>query len=263
MIKYWILNHQIKAFFEEEVIRLFSNHYAYEVIRLINGRPLFYELHYKRLLKTCGNHYPSTLTSLQVLKDEILLVAAQNKLKNINIKIIINKDYRAVFALASTYPKTEDYLRGVKCNLLFDERENPEIKVFQAELRKKVDEKKQTDGVFESILVNRDGYITEGSKSNIFFIKGAELYTAPDYLVLSGITRQKVIEICKEHAYQLNQKAIRYQDLAQYNSAFICGTSPGILPIKTIEGVNFQVANPILENIHKTYHNFLKIEHQQ
>ena len=254
---FWILNHQIIPFSEKEVDELFPNNYAYEVIRLINGTPLFLDLHYKRLLKTCANQYQFNTPSKEILQNEIALLIKKNKLKNINVKIIINEEYRAVFAIPSVYPKPDNYSRGVKCNLLLEERKNPEIKVFQAELRKKVDKKKLEEGVFESVLVNREGFITEGSKSNIFFIKGKELYTAPDQLVLSGITRQKVIEICKEHSYQMNFDAISYQDIAQFDSAFICGTSPGVLPISSIEDVSFQVVSPILQKIHEAYHNYL------
>jgi branched-chain amino acid aminotransferase len=257
MINNWILNHQIIPFSEKEVEKLFPNNYAYEVIRLINGTPLFLDFHYKRLLKTCANQHQYSIPSKEILQNEIALLTKRNKLKNINVKIIINEEYRAVLAIPSVYPKPKDYLRGVKCNLLFEERENPEIKVFQAELRKKVDKRKQEEGVFESVLVNREGFITEGSKSNIFFIKDEELYTAPNQLVLSGITRQKVIEICEEHSYQVNFDSVHYQEIAQFNSAFICGTSPGVLPIRAIDDMSFQAANPILQKIHKAYHNYL------
>lgn len=137
-------------------------------------------------------------------------------------------------------------MRGVNCNFLHEERENPELKIFQAELRKKVDKKKQEAGVFESILVNEQGFITEGSKSNIFFIKDDELYTAPDYLVLSGITRQKIIEICKSFSIKVNFEAVHFQNMNTYDAAFICGTSPGVLPIKAVEDTSFQTDHPVL-----------------
>jgi len=257
MTNNWVLNHQIKEFTEEEVAKLFPNRYAYEVIRLIDGFPLFLEHHYQRLLKTCGDNYPSTLPSLKTLQEEITWLTKVNKLRNVNIKIIVSKEYRAIFAITSTYPRPEDYRQGVICNLLFEERENPEIKVFQAELRKKVAKKKQETGVFESILVNKNGRITEGSKSNIFFIKGKELFTAPSFLVLSGITRQKVLEICNKQSYKVNFDAVHYSKINQFDSAFICGTSPGILPIRKIEDVHFQVDNSILKTIHKYYHTYL------
>lgn len=252
-----IINAKLQKESSEELAMLFTNDYAYEVIRLIDSKAIFLDLHFQRLEKTCkGLNYP--LPDFDILKAEIDMLVAENSLKSINIKIIIQNENRAVFALESHYPCEEDYLRGVHCDLLFEERENPELKSFQAELRKKANEQIVSHKIFESVLVNREGLITEGSRSNLFFIKNKVLYTAPDVLVLGGITRLKVMEICKTLHLPLKLEAIPVATLKEYEAAFICGTSPGVLAIQTIKDYQFQADHSILKMIHEKYHrNYL------
>jgi len=254
---YWIYNGKAQLFPKEGLEKYYPDRYAYEVIRLIAGKPLFLPDHYKRLLHTCAHTCKKALASLQIIKAEIAELAQISQLSDINIKIIISETSRAVFAIPSTYPKEKDYINGVSCNFLHEERPNPALKVFHAELKKKVDKNKREAGVFESLLVNKQGLITEGSKSNIFFIKEQRLFTAPDSLVLAGITRQKIIDICKNLNFPLRLQAIDYKNIANYHAAFLCGTSPGVLPIHKIEDISFQVNNHILQKVHQAYHQLM------
>lgn len=233
----------------------FEDQYAYEVIRLINGKPLFLNHHYQRLEKSCASNFEIHLPSLSEIEKAIKKIVLEQSLLQVNIKIMISKNDFAIIPIDSKYPSNKEYKEGVFCNLVQEERENPELKIFQAELRKKVDKLKRESGAFESILVNREGLITEGSKSNLFFIKNNVVFTAPDHLVLGGITRLKIIEIIKENHFQLEMKAISADKLSEYQAAFICGTSPGVLAISRIEKINFDVENLILKGIHKSYHS--------
>ena len=232
-----------------------EDQYAYEVIRLINGHALFLDYHYHRLIKSCASNFEFHLPPLLEIEKAIQDIVDKQSLSQVNIKIMIGKQIFAIFPIDSNYPSYNEYSEGVPCNLVYDERENPELKIFQAELRKKVDKLKEEARAFESILVNREGLITEGSKSNLFFIKNDVIFTAPDHLVLGGITRLKIIEIIKENHLQLEMKAIPADKLSEYQAAFICGTSPGVLPINKIVNVYFDVQNSILELIHKSYHS--------
>lgn len=249
-----ILNGELKGKIEDEINLLFQNKYAYEVIRLINSKPIFLELHFQRLEKTCqALGFP--LMNLSLLEQEIDVLIQENQLQNTNIKIVIQNDKRVVMAIESHYPSAEQYQNGVKCLFLFEERESPEIKVFQAQLRQKSNEQIKSEEIYESVLVNHQGLITEGSRSNLFFIKNDTLHTAPDHLVLGGITRLKILEICKELSVKLVFEAIHYQDLSKFQAAFICGTSPGVLPIQSIDNFHFNVKNPLLTQLHETYHS--------
>lgn len=249
-----VYNGQLKASIDIDLYALFSDTYAYEVIRLIHAKPLFLELHLDRLLKSCqALEYPPP-TKISFI-EELELLVRENHLMNINVKIMIYLDQRILFPIKSHYPSKKDYLRGASCTLLFEERENPTIKVHQEILRKKSDEQLELKDIYESVLVNKEGKITEGSRSNLFLIKDDTIYTAPDTLVLGGITRLKVIEIIQKLGLELKMEAISFDDLANYQAAFICGTSPGVLAIRNIEEVQFNVTHSLLTKIHEFFHS--------
>lgn len=239
---------------KENILKDFELSYAYEVIRLLESRPLFLDLHYERLIKTCNSLNIEPPQKAKIIEDITNLVKI-SRIQNTNIKIAIDKNHYAIYPIVSRYPTKENYLRGVSCSLLFEERESPEIKAYQSELREKANEQISALDIYESILVNKDGLMTEGSRSNLFFIKGNEIFTAPDQLVLAGITRLKVLELIKELNLTIKFEAVSKNELFQIGAAFICGTSPGVLPLANIENFKLNVENSILLKIHRLYHS--------
>ncbi len=89
--------------------------------------------------------------------------------------------------------------------------------------------------VYEAIFV-RDGKITEGSHCNIFFVKDKIVYTHPaDSNILDGITRQIVMQLCKNLKIELREVAILEKDLITIDEAFLTGTTTQITPINKID----------------------------
>jgi branched-chain amino acid aminotransferase len=103
--------------------------------------------------------------------------------------------------------------------------------------------------------VNCSGEITEGSRSNLFFIKGNSVYTSPSKDVLMGITRQRIISICRKNGIGVNETAILADQVEFFDAAFISGTSPKVLPISTIDDYKYSTDNSLLLNIMEIYNN--------
>jgi len=86
-------------------------------------------------------------------------------------------------------------------------------------------------GSYECIFV-RDGLITEGAHSNIFFVLKGVLYTHPESQnVLPGITRKNVIRIAREAGIQVIETAIPESRIGEVNEAFITNTSSEVAPV--------------------------------
>ena len=107
------------------------------------------------------------------------------------------------FFIPHKYPDKKWYETGVPCGILMAERDNPKAKVFQTSVRRKADEMIENQGLFEVLLVDRGGRITEGSRSNVFFVKNDRLFTPKGGDVLSGITRRKIISLAQEMNIEL------------------------------------------------------------
>jgi len=149
----------------------------------------------------------------------------------------------------------------VKTILYFGERNNPNAKVMDINFRENVEKKIHEYAAYEAILINNEGNITEGSKSNIFLVKGDNLYTSPNKQVLPGITREKIFTICNKYRIKFMEKDIGYKEISSFDGLFISGTSPKILPVRTVDMYNFNSSNNKLINSLAEYYNLMITEY--
>jgi branched-chain amino acid aminotransferase len=140
-----------------------------------------------------------------------------------------------------SYPSADDYFKGVKVGLLLAERDNPNAKVVQQSVRDRANQMIAEQSLYEVLLVDREGQITEGSRSNVFFVKDEVFYTAPASVVLVGITRQKVLECLQELNFRIVEDAVLASGIDQFGAAFLTGTSPKVLPVCSVDR---QLFNP-------------------
>jgi branched-chain amino acid aminotransferase len=109
-------------------------------------------------------------------------------------------------------------------------------------------------GVYEAVLLNRENQITEGSRSNLFFIDlQGRLVTVPEKVILPGITRNYVLEIAQRHSIPILERSVSLNSLDGMVSAFISGTSPKVLPVKELDKYNFDVSHPVLQLLIKQF----------
>lgn len=91
-------------------------------------------------------------------------------------------------------------------------------------------------GLFECIFC-RNGLITEGSHSNIFFVSDQILYTHPESnFILSGVTRKNIIRIARDLGIRVEESAIHKSELPSMVEAFITNTSAEATPVLEIGG---------------------------
>lgn len=232
----------------------------YEVIRIINGKPLFYEEHFDRMINSFRlNNYKNPITYDELLKYIDDIVESNNKEVG-NIKIIFNTntDNFKVFFIKHSYPTDEMYSEGVKTILYFGERENPNAKVINNSFREVVNKEIKNNNAYEAILVDRNGYITEGSRSNIFLVKGSKIYTSKVEAVLPGVTRTEIIKVAKENNIEIVEENVKYTDLDKFDVLFISGTSPNILPISIVNNLEFDVNNELLRKLMYLFDQLVK-----
>ena len=87
----------------------------------------------------------------------------------------------------------------------------------------------------EAILV-RDGMITEGTHTNFFAVKDDTVFTAPpSRLILEGITRKVVLELCNKFRIDHREEFINKDDLKSFNEFFITSTTKEITPVTLID----------------------------
>lgn len=245
------------AYYDHEAIT--GDSYVYDVIRVIDGRPLFAKEHYDRLNNSVRGVGGCLDFDLPEMCRLIEMLVESNDVRNDNVEIIIDKDDATgedtayFFLRHASYPGEEAYRDGVDTELFKAVRQNPHVKLRNQALRDATDRMIGERGLFEVILVDRQGCITEGSRSNIFLIRDGIVYTCHEEGVLLGVTRQKIFQICEENGIEIIQRAIPAVSLADYDAGFISGTSPKVLPIRRIGDVEMDVGDETLRRIMKLY----------
>lgn len=228
---------------------------VYEVIKIVGGIPLFIEDHLERLahsmeLTQINGTAPGSeamIALIQTLCNKSQVFFGNAELMFFNSP---EGDYQFLLGfIAHSYPAATDYLHGIGVGLFLSERNQPNAKVKNTETRIKANQYLKEHNYYEVLLYNQLNQITEGSRSNVFFIKSGQVYTAPDELVLKGISRKYVIQVIQEQELELVEKALTLEDLPDIEAAFLCGTSPGVIPIRSIEQHSLDYKNLLVKSI--------------
>lgn len=258
---YFLLNHKIKPCNQFNKELFCEGKSIYEVIRVINGVSLFYDEHIKRLYSSARIIDLDIMTDERSIGKDLHQLIRINNVKNGNAEIIINSSYSrqgcrnnliSLF-IENRYPSEEQYKEGMPSIIYKAKRPFPNAKQVLLELREHTVAVIKGHNLYDVILVNEDGFINEGSRSNVFFIKNDTILTPPVHQILQGITRDKIFSICKENNIQIIENEIHEDDINYFDSLFISGTSPKVLPISSIGKVKYDVNNKILRKIMMLY----------
>ena len=94
-------------------------------------------------------------------------------------------------------------------------------------------------GADEAILLNEQGFLAEGSTSNIFSISDNTLLTpSQDSGILPGITREVVLELAPSLGIETVERKIAKEELLQANEAFLTNSLVEIMPLTQVSGQN-------------------------
>lgn len=114
-------------------------------------------------------------------------------------------------------------------------------------------------GMTETILC-RDGVVTEGSHTSVFFVRGGSLFTHPEGpRILPGITRRIVLELARKLEIEVREEAIRVDEINRVSESFLTGTTTQLTAIGTIlnaAGDRFQLgktAGPVTRRLQQAF----------
>lgn len=237
---------------------------VYDVIKVKNRDIIHKDLHFKRLADTAKG---CNLT-LWISFDDLYL-RCKSLIEKCNIeegclKIVFSfnnnsfqdcKDSLFIHFLNYKQPSPGEYKNGINTLTFKAVRHNPKFKIYNKDLRIAEDNFIADNNINEAILVDNDNNITEGSRSNIFFIKSGELFTPPSDSVLPGITAKIIREICKKSGIIVNETIIPVNSISDYQAAFISDTPRGICPVAKINDVCFNAHNLTLKLIKYMFDN--------
>jgi len=90
-------------------------------------------------------------------------------------------------------------------------------------------------GFDEALMLDMEGNVAQAPGANFFMEKDGVLYTPSTGHILPGVTRQTVMNICRELDIPVQERVIKPQELETADSAFLCGTAAEIVAIESID----------------------------
>jgi len=219
---------------------------VYEVIRTYQGGLFYLEEHLARLEKSAREIYISLPLNRHEWETAILLGVKQSGYANCKVYIQVTRgaaprEHQFPSSLSPTIlmtfremPEFDAHLRakGVKAITLPDIRWGRcDIKSLNLLPNVLAKQKAADAGAFEAIFV-RDDVVTEGAASNLMIVKDRVISTSElNEHILAGVTLLCIIGLAKTYGYDVQERAIRLQELDHVDEVFLVGTTIEVLPV--------------------------------
>lgn len=238
----------------------FAGPVIYEVIRYIDRRGLFKTDHLQRLQNSAVGQGIELPLSNAEFDEGVETLLTRCEKENCNIKLLVCQGQYVIYLSRTFYPEPETYAAGVETASIFVERPDPNAKVRRESYIETIAAFRKEHDVFEALLLNKEGFYTEGSRSNLFFVKRGEdcVYTAPSSMILEGVMRRHLLEVCKRLNVPVVQTAVAKEELPLVEAAFLTGTSIKVLPIAVIDGKQYASSgHPLIRKLMQGFDDYI------
>lgn len=214
---------------------------AFDYLRTYNGKPFRLHLNLERLRRSCdliGLDYPWTDAELH---DLIMETLAHNGSGEFNIRVVItggsspdnitpqNQPSLLIMVTPLKLNPPEWYSHGAKVATVQMERFIPGAKTINYIPAILAQREARAQGGIEALYVDNQGYVREGTTTNLFIFQAGTLIT-PEEDLLPGITRRIVLEIAHT-VFPVVIRPIALAELYQADEAFITASNKLIVPI--------------------------------
>ena len=253
----------------------------WEGIRLINNEWMFLDEHLDRLFEGCKAIDININLSKNEIKDAIfetqkqnnmntsaharLMITRGNKIKPFQqpslsdgINIVIIMEHSEVDSIKQginliTVPQVRGLPMSQDPKLNSHSKLNCILACIQA----------SKAGGDEALMLDPYGFVNTTNSCNFFIVKNNEVWTSTGDYCMNGITRLKVIELCKNNNIPVFEKNFSLVDVYSSQEAFITGTLGSLKQVLNIDGRSIGDANkgwPISEKLRELYKNLLNVQ---
>ena len=243
---------------KKAVISVFDRGFLYgdglfETIRVFNRIPFRWPQHMERLQQGAAFlkiKQPYSTTKLRTFSDNLI---AKNKMPNSILRLSLSRGVGTLgyspqnankpVLVMSLRPAPKLDQKMPRWNLITSSFQlptnDPQARFKTANKLSQVLARAEADAASadEALLTNTDGFVVEGTSSNLFWIKGHAIYTSPLAAgILPGVTRAVVFEIASKLKTRVQEKNIRLKELSRADGIFLSLSSLGIVEAKSLDG---------------------------
>ena len=122
---------------------------------------------------------------------------------------------------------------------------------------KNVLEKRLSTEADDVILYNQAGHVLETSSSNLFFVKNNTIYTPKSNMILSGITRQFLMNHQNELGIEVIMRPIELEELFTFDEVFVTNSLRGIFMVESVVGYDHLKSGDKAQLLQQNYRQLL------
>jgi branched-chain amino acid aminotransferase len=101
----------------------------------------------------------------------------------------------------------------------------------------------EREGFADALMLDWRGYVAEATGANVFFIKDGVLHTPTPDCFLDGITRRSVMDLARAKGFEVVERHILPEELADFTECFIVGTAAEVTPVSQVGEYRFTPGN--------------------
>lgn len=243
----------------------------YEVIPVYQGKPFTLNAHLDRLaqgLETTRIRSPLSHEQWRNIVQELidrngggdqcLYIQISRGCDSVRNQQINPQTLPSVFAYSYAFqkPAKADMVKGLSVSTVRDIRwKHADIKTCSRLAYVLMFEEAKANGADEGIILN-NGYVTEGTASNVFIVRHGVIITPPKSpLLLSGITRELILQIAEKHSLPYRETKISEYDCLKADEMWVASAVRLVRPVTEFNGtpVGKGKAGPMWETIWELY----------
>lgn len=235
---------------------------VYETLKVRKGVLFFEDLHEERLYhsaKILQLEHPWKEGDFQRF---LLHLVTANQIQDANLKALLIGGRTAaearlfIMSLNPLFPDRKNYKQGGTAVTWQGERLFPQAKSLNMLTSYLAFRKAQEAGAHDALLQNRQGFFTEGTRTNFFLAGEQQIFTAPHQEILEGVTKLTVAKVIKKLGLELVEKNMGWSEIHTNQGAFLTSTSTKIMPLRQIDDFELPHSDLIHQLMH-AYDEFL------
>lgn len=240
---------------------------VYENIRISKGVAYFLDDHCQRLLDSAQTIALEHTFNEADIKRFVLELIDRIKSPAYNLKLLLiggktpAEANLYILGLNPFFPNRALYKAGVKLITYQYERLFPQAKTLNMLPSYLAYRQAKQQDAYDALLLDRDGHITEGTRTNFCGLQGRTIVSPPEIQILPGITRKKVFEVAHTAGFKVATRDIALSDLTTYEGLFITSTSSKILPVRQVDDTILPPAPEALRELMKLFDDYLASQH--
>lgn len=236
---------------------------VYETMKLRKGKLYFPDRHIDRLFASAQMiGLEQTYTKAQISRFISDLIEYENA-TDANCKILLiggPKPEDAILSislLSPLYPDRKLYKHGAATITRHYERWMPNAKTLNMLPSYMLYKEAIANECYDTLLVDNDGCIREGTRTNFFCIHDTTIISPPEETILHGVTRDTMLEAARNAGYSFREEAIALDAVRDYDGAFLTSTSTKILPVKQIDETVLEIPDTV-KDLMRIYNQYLE-----